>query len=48
MAKKGLTFRGGDGLAGEDIETTIENIGRMGRDGMHSTDIEILNIIVGQ
>ena len=48
MAKKGLTFRGGDGLAGEDIETTIENIGRMGRDGMHGTDVEILNIMVGQ
>ena len=48
MAKKGLTFHGGDGLAGDDIETTIENIGRMGRDGMHNTDIEILNIMVGQ
>ena len=48
MAKKGLSFRGGDGLAGDDIETTIENIGRMGRDGMHGTDIEILNIMVGQ
>ena len=48
MAKKGLTFHGGDGLAGEDIETTIENIGRMGRDGMHGTDVEILNIMVGQ
>ena len=43
-----LTFHGGDGLAGDDIETTIENIGRMGRDGMHGTDIEILNIMVGQ
>ncbi len=48
MAKKGLTFHGGDGLAGGDIETTIENIGRMGRDGMHGTDVEILNIMVGQ
>ena len=48
MAKKGLTFHGGDGLAGQDIETTIENIGRMGRDGMHGTDVEILNIMVGQ
>ena len=48
MAKKGLTFHGGEGLAGDDIETTIENIGRMGRDGMHNTDVEILNIMVGQ
>ena len=47
MAKKGLTFHGGDGLAGDDIEATIENIGRMGRDGMQNTDVEILNIMVG-
>ena len=47
MAKKGLTFRGGDGLAGQDIESTIENIGRMGREGMQDTDVEILNIMVG-
>ncbi len=48
MAKKGLTFHAGDGLAGSDIEATIENIGRMGRDGMHDTDVEILNIMVGR
>ena len=48
MAKKGLTFHGGDGLAGDDIEATIENIGRMGREGMQNTDVEILNIMVGQ
>lgn len=47
MAKKGLTFHGGDGLAGNDIEATIENIGRMGREGMQNTDVEILNIMVG-
>ena len=31
----------------DDIEATIENIGRMGRDGMQNTDVEILNIMVG-
>ena len=47
MAKKGLTFHGGDGLAGDDIEATIANIGRMDREGMQNTDVEILNIMVG-
>ena len=48
MAKAGRVFAGGEGLVGDDIEKTIENIGRMGRDGMHSTDVEILNIMVGK
>ena len=48
MAKEGKCFGTGEGLVGDDIEETIENIGRMGRDGMHSTDVEILNIMVGQ
>ncbi|NLD60711.1 MAG: serine dehydratase subunit alpha family protein [Clostridiales bacterium] len=47
MAKNGKTFCVGDGLVGRDIEETIENVGRMGRDGMKSTDIEILNVMVG-
>ena len=36
-----------EGIVGGDIEETIANIGRMGRDGMRSTDVEILNIMVG-
>ena len=47
MAKIGHAFQGGDGLAGDDIEETIRNIGRMGRVGMKPTDVEILNIMVG-
>ena len=47
MAKQGHAFQGGEGLVGQDIEETIRNIGRMGRVGMKSTDVEILNIMVG-
>jgi len=47
MAVKNRTFRPNDGLVGKDIEETIENIGRLGREGMRSTDYEILNIMVG-
>ena len=48
MAKEGKCFSEGEGLAGADIEETIENIGRMGRVGMQSTDVEILNIMIGK
>ncbi|MGJ4850468.1 serine dehydratase subunit alpha family protein [Bacillota bacterium Meth-B3] len=47
MAQNYKTFYVGDGLVGRDIEQTICNIGRLGRDGMKSTDVEILNVMVG-
>jgi len=46
MAKSNRVFQYGEGLVGGDIEETIENIGRMGREGMHATDVEILNIMI--
>lgn len=46
MAKLDRVFQNGEGLVGSDIEETIENIGRMGRNGMHATDVEILNIMI--
>ena len=48
MAKAGQCFHSGEGLVGGDIEQTIQNIGRMGREGMHPTDLEILSIMVGR
>ncbi len=48
MAKRGLVFPFGDGLVEKDYEKTIQNIGRMGRQGMKSTDVEILNIMIGK
>lgn len=41
------SFQPGEGLVKEDVEETISNIGRMGREGMKSTDHEILNIMLG-
>lgn len=40
------SFLSGDGLVKKDVEKTIESFGRMGRDGMKATDIEILNIMI--
>ena len=44
----GRSFAPGEGLVQDDIEKTIANVGRMGRDGMKSTDVEILKIMIGQ
>lgn len=48
MTQKNRRFVDGEGLVKEDPEKTIEAFGRMGRDGMKSTDIEILNIMIGK
>ncbi|HEY8804145.1 MAG TPA: L-serine ammonia-lyase, iron-sulfur-dependent, subunit alpha, partial [Clostridium sp.] len=48
MAKYDRVFPFGEGLVEKDYEKTIQNIGRMGRDGMKSTDVEILNIMIGK
>lgn len=46
MAKNGHVFPAGEGLVEKDCEQTIQNFGRVGRDGMKSTDIEILHIML--
>lgn len=46
MAMDGSTFSSGEGLVKSDIEETIKSICKMGRDGMKSTDVEILNIMI--
>lgn len=48
MAKRDLFFPFGEGLVEKDYEQTIQNIGRMGCYGMKSTDVEILNIMIGK
>lgn len=45
MCKNGRNFNDGDGLVSEDVEKTIENIGRLARLGMRETDEEILRIM---
>lgn len=45
--KEGRAFKAGDGLVKDDIEETIKSVGRIGKIGMSSTDLEILNIMLG-
>lgn len=46
LSKNKHVFHSGEGLVKDDIEKTISSVGRMGRVGMKSTDIEILNIML--
>ena len=48
MAKRGRAYPFGEGLVEGDYEQTIRNFGRMAKTGMASTDIEILNIMIGK
>lgn len=48
MSMTNNSFAAGDGLVKSSAEETIESYGRMGREGMKSTDIEILNIMLGR
>ncbi len=46
MSKTHNQLLGGDGIVGNDVEETIQHIGRLGRNGMKETDAEILRIMV--
>ncbi|MEG1932826.1 MAG: L-serine ammonia-lyase, iron-sulfur-dependent, subunit alpha, partial [Pygmaiobacter sp.] len=48
MSLHSCVFQPGEGLVDQNVEETICNIGRMGREGMKSTDNEILNIMLGK
>lgn len=47
MAKEDLCFSPGEGFVEDDIEETIDNIGKIGRYGMKNTDKEILHLMLG-
>ena len=44
----GHQFVGGEGIIKKGVENTIDNVGRLAREGMRRTDEEILHIMVGQ
>ena len=46
LSRFGNVFQPGEGLVMESVEDTIESVGRMGREGMHATDLEILQIML--
>ncbi|MEG2678771.1 MAG: L-serine ammonia-lyase, iron-sulfur-dependent, subunit alpha [Oscillospiraceae bacterium] len=48
MSEDESVFGAGEGIVTEDVEHTIRNVGRLGRDGMKSTDVEILNMMIGK
>ena len=47
LAMEEHVFQPGEGLTMDNAEETIQAVGRMGREGMRSTDLEILNIMLG-
>lgn len=48
LSLEGNVFQPGEGMTMENPEDTIAAVGRMGRVGMKSTDVEILNIMLGK
>ena len=45
MYIRGQQFHGGDGIVTKGIENTIQNVGRLGKDGMRETNEEIIKIM---
>lgn len=48
MCMHGSEFYGGDGIVTQGVENTIDNVGRLARDGMSQTDKEIISIMIGK
>ncbi len=48
MAIKDKSFQPGEGIVKENVEKTIQSIGKLGRDGMKETDTEILRIMIDE
>ena len=46
LSRGGHVFQPGEGLVMDSVEDTIESVGRMGREGMQATDLEILQIML--
>ena len=48
MTNHGRRFRPGEGIVKDDVESTINSVTRMAREGMRETDEEILKIMIDQ
>lgn len=46
MYKNGQQFYGGDGIVTKGVEETIQNVGRLGKEGMRETNKEIIKMMV--
>lgn len=47
LSMRGLRFQPGEGIIQNDPQQTIRSLGYIGRVGMKSTDVEILNLMLG-
>jgi len=47
MASAGRRFQAGEGIVSAGVEETIRNVGRLAREGMRETNIEIINMMSG-
>ena len=48
MYKNGQQFYREDGIVGAGVEATIQNVGRLGKQGMKQTNEEIIKIMIGE
>ena len=48
MYLNGQQFYAGDGLVTKGVEATIQNIGRLGKEGMRETNEEIIKMMIGE
>lgn len=48
MYIRGQQFYGGDGIVTKGVEATIQNVGRLGKEGMKETNEEIIKIMIGE
>lgn len=46
MSMKGEGFQPGEGIVKDELEQTIRAVGHIGKVGMKSTDVEVLNIMI--
>ena len=44
----GQAFKYGEGIVQDNVDNTIRSIGKIAKEGMKSTDMEILNIMIGK
>ena len=48
MFDHGKKFDGGDGIVMDQVEDTLKNVGRLGKQGMKETNEEIIKMMIGQ
>lgn len=48
MYMQGQQFLDGDGIVTKGVEATLQNVGRLGKEGMRETNQEIIKIMIGQ